>query len=224
MPLQVVRRVLLPYLPASARLAVDRAEAERAARELRERFVRAHFPERVVAVMGGVERCVRDHAMVDGCEAWVGNTAYIDRIRVEDLDAVDRRSRRPRPACAYLGRDSYQRAFVAMRYWTRRAYVEREPAKEVVATLFQRYTGEAAGCWSLGTRYGLERLPGDNCVAADTCERMRRLLAGETVWVGAEVEEPVVLSIDPAAAALSPRSEPNAAPPPFDYYLDDDDH
>ena len=210
-PRQVLRQVLLPYLPARARLLVDRAEAERAKRELREMFVRAHLPERVVLALGGVERCVCDHVMIDGREEWIGNTSYIDRIRVEDLDMVDTQLRRWRPACAYLGRDSYQRAFVAMRYWTRRVYVEREPAKEVVTTLFQRYTDEAR-CWSLGTCYGMERMPGDNCVAADSYERVRRLMAGETVRVGDEVDEPVVLSTDPAAVTLE--HDAAAAPHP----------
>ena len=144
-----------------------------------------------MSALGGVDRCVT-YGFVRGTPAMVGGTDYIDSVHLTTLPDA----RHP----VYFGVDNYRRPFAILRYWYARASANAgskavttataakppapppAPPKEVVVTLFQRYTDGAS--WCFGTCYPHACVPGKTCVTDVELTNVRRLLAGGRVGIG----------------------------------------
>lgn len=186
LPLELLRTSLFPYLAPADRLYLDRAAHADAADALRRAFL-ARYPERILSALGGVDRCVT-YGFVRGTPEMVGGTDYIDSVHLSTLPDA----RHP----VYFGVDNYRRPFAILRYWYARASANAgskavttataakppKPPKEVVVTLFQRYTDGAS--WCFGTCYPHACVPGNTYVNDEELTNVQRLLAGEHMEIG----------------------------------------
>ena len=201
----VLVKKCLSYLSPHDRMYINRAQTHSASYNIRKEFVSKWFPDHIVEVLGGIEKCVREYGFFKGTRKIVGGTDYIDRVRICDLPSF---TRTEYPPSVYLSVDPFRRPLAVLRYWCQTAK-DAEPASnsdddesnnsfptyvrerrkhartphEVAVTLFQRYT-DGTGTWCFGTCYGLERMPGDSRVSLEALAKVKKLLEGDPVKVG----------------------------------------
>ena len=165
LPLDVVRNHLLVFLDPSIGMYVEKRGRHGHIHALKVQYLRRWFHSDILEALGGEVKCALFYKFFQATEEMTGGTSYIDRLRPGDLPGL---------YPVYFAVDMYKRPFVALRY-----YAHREGAsnREVVCTLFQRYTNDK-GLWCFGTRYDMSVCPcaGRTVVSSDALKDVHALL------------------------------------------------